>query len=98
MKADLDVLRNLSIAKPIPDSKMYYVRLIDIPQPFRAEFKAWIGISACPGIPGEDPQGCMYLHDFEDFCRDRLTGKYRKWGVPPWEISFYVPPEEDEDK
>jgi len=40
----------------------------------------------------------MYLHDFEDFCRDRLTGKYRKWGVPPWEISFYVPPEEDEDK
>jgi len=49
MKADLDVLRNLSIAKPIPDSKMYYVRLIDIPQPFRAEFKAWIGIAACPG-------------------------------------------------
>lgn len=97
MKADLDVLRNLNIAKPIPNSKMLYVRLIDIPQPFRAEFSAWMGVSACPVIPGEDPRGCMYQHVFEDFGRDRLTGNYRKWGVPPWEISFYVPPEEDEE-
>jgi hypothetical protein len=96
MQADLDILRNLDIARLTPDSKTLYVRLVDIPQPFRAEFRAWMSVSQCPVISGEDIHGCMYQHDFEDYRRDRLTGNYKKWGMPPWEIHFYVPPEADD--
>lgn len=96
MQAELDALRALNIAKLTPDSTILYVRLVDISQPFRAEFRAWMTGSACPVIPGEDVQGCMYHHDFEDYRRDRLSGHYRKWKVPPWEIYSYVPPEADD--
>ena len=96
MKADVEILRNLKIAKQLPGSKMVYVRLIDIPEPFRSEFLAWMTGSACPVIEGEDPRGCAYDYDFDSYRRDRINGRYGKWGVPPWEIYSYRPPKEDE--
>jgi len=93
MKADLDVLRNLKIERVTAD-KTYYVRLVDIPEPFRAEFRAWMYLAQIPVIDGEDPYGCMYEHDFEGYRQERLKGVYRKWrGTPPWELSHYEPPE-----
>lgn len=96
MQADLDVLRNLSIARMTAD-KTYYVRLADIPEPFRAEFRAWMYLAQIPVVAGEDPYGCMYEHDFEGYRQERLKGIYRKWrGRAPWELSHYEPPENDD--
>ena len=78
MHADLEVLRTLNIARLAPD-KTHYVRLADIPQPFRAEFRAWMGLGQCPVVEGEDRFGCMYEHDFEGYRQERLRGVYRKW-------------------
>lgn len=93
MQADLQVLRNLAIER-VAANGTYYVRLADIPEPFRAEFRAWIYFAQSPVIEGEDPHGCMYGHDFEGYRQERLKGVYRKWGgTPPWELSHYKPPE-----
>lgn len=95
MQANLDVLRNLNIARVTTD-KTHYVRLIDIPQPFRAEFRAWMHFGTCPGIEGEVYCGCMYQHDFEGYRQERLNGVYRKWrGKAPWELSHYQLPADD---
>ena len=96
MQANLEVLRNLNIARVTAD-KTHYVRLVDIPQPFRAEFRAWMFLGQCPGIEGEGWCACMYEHDFEGYRQERLKGVYRKWrGRAPWELSHYEPPEDDE--
>ncbi len=93
MWADLDALLNLKIERVAADGT-HYVRLADIPQPFRAEFRAWMRLAQIPVIEGEDPYGCMYEHDFEGYRQERLKGVYRKWqGTPPWELSHYEPPE-----
>jgi hypothetical protein len=91
MQADLDVLRDLNIARVTVDNT-HYVRLADIPEPFRAEFRAWMRFGACPGIEGEGRCGCMYEHDFEGYRQERLKGVYRKWhGKAPWELPHYEP-------
>lgn len=96
MKADLEVLRNLTIERVTAD-KTYYVRLVGIPEPFRAEFRAWMYLAQIPVVEGEDPYGCMYEHDFEGYRQERLKGVYRKWrGMPPWELAHYEPPETSE--
>ena len=96
MEADLEVLRNLNIARVSCD-KTHYVRLSDIPQPFRAEFRAWMHLAQCPVIEGEDLRGCMYRHDFEGYRQERLKGVYRKWqGLAPWELPHFEPPETDD--
>lgn len=93
MKADLEMLRNLKIARETSD-RTHYVRLADIPEPFRAEFRAWMYLAQIPVIEGEDPYGCMYEHDFEGYRQERLKGVYRKWrGTPPWDLPNYRPPE-----
>ena len=92
MRADLEVLRNLNIARVTPD-RTHYVRLVDIPEPFRAEFRAWMYFGACPGVEGEDQYGCRYQHDFDGYRQERLNGVYRKWqGKAPWELPHYEPP------
>lgn len=92
MQADLEVLRNLNIARVAAD-KTHYVRLVDIPEPFRAEFRAWMYFGACPGIEEEGWRGCMYQHDFEGYRQERLNEGYRKWrGKAPWELPHYEPP------
>lgn len=92
MAADLEVLRNLNIARVSAD-RTHYVRLADIPEPFRSEFRAWMRLGQCPGIEGEDWRGCMYQHDFEGYRQERLNGVYRKWqGKAPWELPNYEPP------
>ncbi|EPX94550.1 hypothetical protein [Ralstonia sp. AU12-08] len=92
MQADLEVLHNLKIARVSTDNT-HYVRLVDIPQPFRAEFRAWMSLGQCPVIEGEDWCGCMYQHDFEGYRQERLKGVYRKWqGAAPWELPHYAPP------
>ena len=96
MQADLEVLRNLNIARVSAD-RTHYVRLIDIPQPFRAEFRAWMRLGQCPVVEGEDWCGCMYQHDFEGYRQERLQGVYRKWnGKAPWELPHYTPPVKDD--
>ncbi|WP_439894405.1 hypothetical protein ACS7SF_22880 (plasmid) [Ralstonia sp. 25C] len=98
MKADLDVLRNLRIARVAPD-KTHYVRLIDIPEPFRTEFRAWMRLGQCPVVQSEDRYGCMYHHDFEGYRQERLKGVYRKWsGKAPWELPHYEPPANDDQR
>lgn len=92
MQAALEVLRNLNIAQVAPD-RTYYVRLVDIPEPFRAEFRAWMRFAQCPVVQGEEQRGCMYQHDFEGYRQERLNGVYRKWqGRAPWELPHYEPP------
>lgn len=92
MQADQEVLRNLKITRVTADST-HYVRLIDIPEPFRAEFRAWMYLAQIPVVGGEDPYGCMYEHDFEGYRQERLKETYRKWrGRAPWELSHYEPP------
>lgn len=59
MQADLEVLRNLNIARVTADNTNY-IRLVDIPEPFRSEFRAWMRLGQCPVIEGEDWCGCMY--------------------------------------
>ncbi|MBX4004188.1 hypothetical protein [Ralstonia pickettii] len=64
MQADLEVLRNLRIARVTAD-KTHSVRLVDIPQPFRAEFRAWMFLGRRPGIEGEGwwpPFSCCCRH------------------------------------
>lgn len=96
MQADLEILRNLNIARVSAD-KTYYVRLADIPQPFRAEFRAWMRLGQCPVVEGEDR--CMYQHDFEAYRQERLKGVYRKWqGKAPWELSHYEAPVSDNER
>lgn len=96
MQADLEVLRNFNIARVSAD-RTHYVRLIDIPQPFRAEFRAWMRLGQCPVVEGEDWCGCMYQHDFEGYRQERLQGVYRKWnGKAPWELPHYTPPVNDD--
>lgn len=98
MHEHLEVLRNLSIARVAAD-KTHYVRLVDIPEPFRSEFRAWMYLGQCPGIEGEDLRGCMYEHDFEGYRQERLNGIYRKWrGQAPWELSHYKPPGNDDQR
>ncbi|AXW09572.1 hypothetical protein GO281_04777 [Ralstonia solanacearum] len=98
MQVDLDVLRNLNIARVTTD-KTHYVRMVDIPQPFRAEFRAWMFLGQCPAIDGEDSYGCKYEHDFEGYRQERLTGIFRKWrGTPPWELSHYRSPEDSDQQ
>lgn len=95
MQADLGVLRHLNIARVALD-RTHYVRLADIPQPFRAEFRAWMRLGQCPVVEGEGWFGCMYEHDFEAYRQERLKGVYRKWqGTAPWELSHYKPPTND---
>ena len=53
MQADLEVLRKLNIARVAVDETRY-VRLVDIPQPFRAEFRAWMRLGQSPVVEGED--------------------------------------------
>lgn len=92
MQADLEVLRRLNIVQVAAD-KTHYVRMEDIPEPFRAEFRAWMRLGQCPVIEGEDWHGCMYHHDFEGYRHERLNGVYRKWqGKAPWELPHYQPP------
>jgi hypothetical protein len=96
MQADLEVLRNLDIARVAAD-RTRYVRLIDIPQPFRAEFRAWMRLGQCPVIEGEDGCGCMYQHDFEGYRQERVRGIYSKWqGRAPWELPHFQPPQTDD--
>ncbi|CCF98281.1 hypothetical protein B7R77_12330 [Ralstonia solanacearum K60] len=96
MQADLEALRNLNIERVTADNT-HYVRLVDIPQPFRAEFRAWMYFGTRPGIEGEDSLGCMYQHDFEGYRQERLKAVYRKWrGKAPWELSHYVAPDDDQ--
>ena len=91
MQADLEVLRKLNIARVAVDETRY-IRLVDIPQPFRAEFRAWMRLGQSPVVEGEDSP-CMYQHDFEGYRQERLRGVYRKWqGKAPWELSHYEPP------
>jgi len=98
MQADLEVLRSLDIARVTVDNT-HYVRLIDIPEPFRAEFRAWMHFGACPGIEGEERCGCMYLHDFQGYRQERLKGVYRKWqGKAPWELPHYEPTANDDQR
>ena len=59
MEADLEVLRRLNIARVSVD-RTHYVRLADVPEPFRSEFRAWMRLGQCPGIEGEEWRGCMY--------------------------------------
>ena len=95
MWADLEVLRHLNIARVAVD-RTHYVRLADIPQPFRAEFRAWMRLAQCPVIEGEGGSRCMSLHDFEGYRRERLHGTYRKWrGTAPWELSHFEPPADE---
>jgi len=95
MEADLEVLRNLKIGR-VTVERTHYVRLADIPEPFRAEFRAWMSLAQIPVIEGEDSYGCMYEHDFDGYRRERLMGVYRKWqGTPPWELSSYRAPESE---
>lgn len=91
MQADLEVLRNLNIARVTAD-RTHYVRLVDIPEPFRAEFRAWMYLGQCPVIEGEGRRGCMYQHDFEGYRQERLKGVYHKWSRAPWELLHYAPP------
>lgn len=58
MQAELEALRNLNIA-PMTVDKTLYVRLAEIPEPFRAEFRAWMYLAQLPVIEGEDAYGCM---------------------------------------
>ncbi|WP_146605464.1 hypothetical protein [Ralstonia pseudosolanacearum] len=96
MEADLEVLRTLNIARVTAD-RTHYVRLVDIPEPFRAEFRAWMRLGQCPVVEGEDRRGCMYEHDFEGYRQERLRGVYRKWqGKAPWELSHYEAPASDD--
>ena len=96
MQEDLEVLRNLNIARVAAD-RTHYVRLADIPEPFRAEFRAWMRLGQCPVVDGEEWSGCMYLHDFEGYRQERLKGVYRKWnGKAPWELPHYKQPANDE--
>ncbi len=97
MPDDLEVLRNLNIVRVAID-KTHYVRLIDIPQPFRAEFRAWMRLGQCPVVEAEGWGGCMYHHDFEGYRQERLNGVYRKWqGRAPWELSHYEPAAKDDE-
>lgn len=47
MQANLEVLRDLNIAQMAAD-KTHYVRLVDIPEPFLAEFRAWMRLGSAP--------------------------------------------------
>lgn len=93
-ETDLEALQILRIERvaPAPDGRRY-VRFADIPEPFRAEFRAWLYLANCPVIDGEDFHGCAWSHDFDGYRSERLHGQFNKWrGVPPWLLKHYEQP------
>lgn len=55
------------------DGRPYYVRLADIPQPWRDELRAALPGSGCPAIAGEGE--CAYASDWVDWLR----GRFPRW-------------------
>ncbi|MFL9910454.1 hypothetical protein [Paraburkholderia sp. RL17-337-BIB-A] len=61
----LDLSQNHSVS----EDNVHYVRVDEIPEPVRTEFRAWLRLAQCPVIDGEGP--CAYAHDFELFRQRR---------------------------
>ena len=62
-------LLEMSTKHPVSKDNVHYVRIDDIPDPVRAEFRAWLSYAQCPVIDGEG--SCAYAHDFELFRQRR---------------------------
>jgi len=68
-------LLDLSQNHPVSSDNVHYIRIDEIPEPARTEFRAWLRLAQCPVISGEGP--CAYAHDFEHFRqrREKLQGR-----------------------
>ncbi|WP_230459323.1 hypothetical protein [Burkholderia ubonensis] len=55
------------------EGRPYYVRLADVPQPWRDQFRAALRGSGCPVIAGEGE--CAYASDWSDWLR----GSFPRW-------------------
>ena len=60
----LDLSQNHRVSKDV-----HYVRIDEVPEPARTEFRACLRLAQCPVIDGEGP--CAYAHDFELFRQRR---------------------------
>lgn len=66
----------LIAAVPVCDfrGRPYYIRLKDIPEPWRQQFERAIFGSACPVIEGEG--ACAYAHDWKSWVSGNWYGGY----------------------
>jgi hypothetical protein len=62
LEALVPVLEHVS--GPEPGRGFWYVRLADIPEPYRQQFDRSLIGCTIPCVPGEPAQGCVFAHDW----------------------------------
>ncbi|GAB3253722.1 hypothetical protein [Chitinimonas naiadis] len=91
---DMTPLRDFDSFDVDSDGKRPHVYLQELPQPFRAEFDAWLYMATRPSVQATSGKGGLsaYRHDFESYRQERLSNQWRKWGCPPWELQHFTAP------
>lgn len=60
------------LEKVLPHKSTGYIHFLDIPQPFRDEFKVWIHHQTRPHISDEPDDQCAYVHDWNRWADRRM--------------------------